>query len=180
MIEIRLHGLGGQGIVTAAEILATAFFYEGNFAQAVPLFGVERRGAPVEAFIREDKKIIRLRSQIYNPDKIIIFSDHQLILDIAQIGAKPTTEFFVYSDKSKEELSQKLKTKNIFVISKNELEKNIKNVRVINTAILSYFISQTKLASLSSINKAIKNKFSSEIATSNIEATKIGFQMTKK
>ncbi|MFH1757891.1 MAG: 2-oxoacid:acceptor oxidoreductase family protein, partial [Pseudomonadota bacterium] len=72
MIEIRIHGRGGQGAVIASEVLASAFFKEGKFVQAFPAFGVERRGAPVTAFTRVDDQPIRIRNFIYEPDHIII------------------------------------------------------------------------------------------------------------
>jgi len=72
MIEIRMHGRGGQGAVIAAKILASALFKEGKYAQSFPSFGVERRGAPVLAFTRFDDKPVRLRSAIYEPDHLII------------------------------------------------------------------------------------------------------------
>ena len=72
MIEIRMHGRGGQGGVIAAKILASAIFKEGKFAQSFASFGVERRGAPVLAFTRVDDKPIRLRTAIYEPDHLII------------------------------------------------------------------------------------------------------------
>lgn len=72
MIEIRMHGRGGQGAVIAAKILASALFKEGKYAQSFPSFGVERRGAPVLAFTRVDDKPVRLRTAIYEPDHLII------------------------------------------------------------------------------------------------------------
>jgi len=72
MKEIRIHGRGGQGSVTAAELLAQAAFKDGMYSQAFPAFGVERRGAPVQAFCRIDDKKIRTRAQIYYPDVIIV------------------------------------------------------------------------------------------------------------
>jgi len=72
MIEIRMHGRGGQGAVVAAKILASALFKEGKYAQSFPSFGVERRGAPVLAFTRVDNKPVRLRSAIYEPDHLVI------------------------------------------------------------------------------------------------------------
>ena len=81
MRELRIHGRGGQGSVTAAELIAVAAFEGGAFAQAFPAFGVERRGAPVQAFVRFDDKIIRKRSQVYEPDYIIV-QDSTLIKDV--------------------------------------------------------------------------------------------------
>jgi 2-oxoacid:acceptor oxidoreductase gamma subunit (pyruvate/2-ketoisovalerate family) len=72
MVEIRIHGRGGQGAVFAASILARALFEEGRWVQAFPHFGVERRGAPVAAFVRYDDHPIELRCHIYHPDYVII------------------------------------------------------------------------------------------------------------
>jgi Pyruvate/2-oxoacid:ferredoxin oxidoreductase gamma subunit len=72
MIEIRFHGRGGQGAVVASKVLAVAFFHEGLYVQSFPAFGVERRGAPVMAFLRVDREPIQLRVNIYEPDHIII------------------------------------------------------------------------------------------------------------
>ena len=72
MIEIRFHGRGGQGTVVASKILADALAKEGNFVQAYPEFGVERRGAPVISFIRIDSKPIYDKSRIYAPDHVVV------------------------------------------------------------------------------------------------------------
>ncbi|MEE9555963.1 MAG: 2-oxoacid:acceptor oxidoreductase family protein, partial [Candidatus Adiutricales bacterium] len=72
MIEVRFHGRGGQGAVTSAELVALAAIEEGRYAQAFPLFGPERRGAPVTAFLRVDDQQIRLREQIYEPDIVVV------------------------------------------------------------------------------------------------------------
>lgn len=72
MIEVRFHGRGGQGVVVASEVLANAAFREGFEVAAFPYFGVERRGAPVTAFARFDRKPIRLRSSIYEPDYVVV------------------------------------------------------------------------------------------------------------
>src|SRR5580698_3077456 len=72
MFQVRIHGRGGQGVVTAAELLSVAAFMEGKHAQAFPSFGSERMGAPVTAFCRIDDKEIRLREPIQSPDALII------------------------------------------------------------------------------------------------------------
>src|SRR6187551_184869 len=72
MFQIRIHGRGGQGVVTAAELLSVAAFLEGRYAQAFPSFGSERTGAPVMAFCRIDDKPIRLREPVLEPDALIV------------------------------------------------------------------------------------------------------------
>lgn len=89
MEEIRFHGRGGQGTVVASIILAKAFFKAGYYVQTFPVFGVERRGAPVEAYLRLDHRKIRIRSNIYTPDHVLV-QDVKLLesVDITR-GLKP-------------------------------------------------------------------------------------------
>ena len=84
MKEIRLHGRGGQGSVTAAEMIAVAAFEDKRFSQAFPAFGVERRGAPVMAFARIADKPIRIRSQVYEPDYVIV--QDVTLLDVVDVA----------------------------------------------------------------------------------------------
>ncbi len=89
MIEIRFQGRGGQGAVIASEILATALYNEGKHVQAFPTFGVERRGAPVAAFLRIDSKPIRLRCQVEEPDHVVILDPTLIpVIDVTS-GLKP-------------------------------------------------------------------------------------------
>ncbi len=89
MIEIRFHGRGGQGAVIASEILASALYNEGKHVQAFPTFGVERRGAPVAAFLRIDSKPIRLRCQVDEPDHVVILDPTLIpVIDVTS-GLKP-------------------------------------------------------------------------------------------
>lgn len=89
MLEIRFHGRGGQGTVVATVLLAKAFFEAGYQVQSFPFFGVERRGAPVEAYLRLDKKEILLRTNVYTPDHVVV-QDHTLLLTInVTRGMKP-------------------------------------------------------------------------------------------
>ena len=85
MLEIRLHGRGGQGAVTSAELLALSAINEGKYGQAFPSFGPERRGAPVVAFCRVDDKQIKIRSEINNPDLVLVLDPS--ILRIVNITA---------------------------------------------------------------------------------------------
>jgi pyruvate ferredoxin oxidoreductase gamma subunit/2-oxoisovalerate ferredoxin oxidoreductase gamma subunit len=89
MLEIRFHGRGGQGTVVATILMAKAFFDAGYWVQSFPLFGVERRGAPVEAYLRVSSKQIRKRTNVYRPDHIVV-QDETLLLgvDVTQ-GLKP-------------------------------------------------------------------------------------------
>jgi pyruvate ferredoxin oxidoreductase gamma subunit/2-oxoisovalerate ferredoxin oxidoreductase gamma subunit len=84
MLEIRFHGRGGQGTVVATILLAKAFFRDGYYVQSFPLFGVERRGAPVEAYLRLDREEVLIRTNVYTPD-------HVVVLDQTLLGAVDVT-----------------------------------------------------------------------------------------
>src|SRR5512137_1706941 len=100
MVEIRFHGRGGQGTVVASKILADAIAKEGNWVQAYPEFGVERRGSPVVAFIRIDHGPIFDKSRIYCPDHVVVV-DPTLVeaIDVTE-GLKEGGTIIVNSDKA--------------------------------------------------------------------------------
>src|SRR4030043_1740404 len=98
MIEIRIHGRGGQGAVIASEVLAAAFFKEGKYVQAFPAFGVERRGAPVAAFTRVDDQPIRIRHNIYEPDHIIVLDQTLMESTQADSGLKENGWIIINTD----------------------------------------------------------------------------------
>ncbi len=85
MLEIRIHGRGGQGGVTSAELLAKAAIDKGKYAQAFPSFGPERRGAPVEAFVRVSDEPIKIREKIYEPDVVLVLDP--TLLDVVKVDA---------------------------------------------------------------------------------------------
>jgi pyruvate ferredoxin oxidoreductase gamma subunit len=100
MRELRIHGRGGQGAVIASKLLAVALFREGRWVQSFPAFGVERRGAPVTAFLRVSESPIRLRCEVAAPDDLIVL-DPTLIgaIDVAA-GLKPGGSILINSDRS--------------------------------------------------------------------------------
>ena len=104
MIEIRFHGRGGQGAVIGANILAQAAFKEGKDVQAFPYFGVERRGAPVTAFTKIDHRPVRIKSQIYEPDYVVVLDASLLkAVDVDQ-GLKPGGIVLINTDKDPKDI----------------------------------------------------------------------------
>jgi len=99
MIEIRFHGRGGQGSVVASKIMANAVFLDGKYSQSFPAFGVERRGAPVTAFLRVDDKPIRLRTEIYEPDHLVILDPLLIEQTPLTSGLKPDGIIIINSNK---------------------------------------------------------------------------------
>ncbi|MEK7653196.1 MAG: pyruvate ferredoxin oxidoreductase subunit gamma [Patescibacteria group bacterium] len=176
MIEIRIHGRGGQGSVTMAELLAEAIFYDGKFSQAFPNFGVERRGAPVEAYVRIDDKFIRLRSQIYEPDYIII-QDESLI-NIVEIfkGAKKGTIVLINTKRSAVEFKAPPGVA-IKTIAATDIATETIGKPIFNTVLVGAFAGLSGLVSFKAVEKAISKKFEGEVGKKNIEAAKRGYEV---
>ena len=179
MIEIRFHGRGGQGSVTAAEILAVASFKDGKYSQAFPKFGPERRGAPVEAYCRVDDKFINLRSQIYDPDILIVLDESLLELNIIK-GLKKDGKIIVNSKKSPDELKEKYNL-NFDVHSVDVTSKAIEilGANIVNTGILGAFSKITGLISIDSLLKATGEKFSGDLRDKNLNLVKSVYEISK-
>ncbi|KAA3610148.1 MAG: pyruvate ferredoxin oxidoreductase [Calditrichaeota bacterium] len=158
MIEIRMHGRGGQGAVIACKILANALFREGKFAQSFPAFGVERRGAPVMAFTRIDNKPIHLRTEIYEPDHLIILDASLLQTIDVTIGLKPAGKILINSglEPSSFKLPQKF---DVMTIDANSIAVKhglgTRSTPIVNTAILGAFSKFTKIIGVEAIEVAI-------------------------
>ena len=158
MIEIRIHGRGGQGVVTSGQLIAIAAFYDGKHTQSFPMFGVERGGAPVEAYARISAEKIRVRSQIYNPD-IVLVLDSSLIgaVDITK-GLKKGGLIIVNTSKKPAELKIKGNFK-IYCIDALSISMEIFGRPIVNTPILGAFSAFTKHISLESLYKALDERF---------------------
>jgi len=161
MLEIRLHGRGGQGAVIGGKILATAVFSEGKFVQAFPAFGVERRGAPVTAFVRIDDSQINLRHGIYHPDHLIIL-DSTLINNPATFdGLKPGGVVLINTKHEPDLFRQnpKLAENKIATVDANAIAIRHKvgsaTSPIVNTAITGAFIKVTEICSIESLCNAI-------------------------
>ncbi|MDR0900868.1 MAG: pyruvate ferredoxin oxidoreductase subunit gamma [Methanobrevibacter sp.] len=170
MIEIRFHGRGGQGAVTAAEILAKAAFEDGNYSQAFPFFGVERRGAPVMAFTRIDDKPIQIRYQVYEPDYVVVLDDG--LLDVVDVfsGLK-NKENIIINSKSKETVER---GQGSFIDATGVALDNL-GVPIVNTVMLGSFAKKSGEVSLDSIIKVIKETFPGTMGDKNSKACEIAY-----
>jgi 2-oxoacid:acceptor oxidoreductase gamma subunit (pyruvate/2-ketoisovalerate family) len=178
MKQIRFHGRGGQGVVTAAEITAIAAYNEGKYAQAFPSFGVERTGAPIEAFARIDDAPIRTREHVYEPD-VLIIQDASLIgtVDVTK-GCRPDTLIIVNSAKPKEEIKLNSRPEYLFVIDATKIALEEIGRNIVNTVILGTVAKATGLFSLESLKKAVEDKFKEkpELVEKNIKAVTRAYQ----
>ena len=174
--QIRFHGRGGQGSVTAAELLAVAAFYDGKYSQAFPNFGVERRGAPVEAFTRLSDKEIRLREQVQNPDYLII-QDPTLLKDPDSIlkGSQKAVGVLINTEKSTWPGINNVLTVPATKIALEEIGKPF-----INTALLGAFSAMSGLVSIKSLKKAIRERFPKGVAEKNMMAMERAYNFVKE
>ncbi|MGC8816253.1 MAG: pyruvate ferredoxin oxidoreductase subunit gamma [Candidatus Hadarchaeum sp.] len=172
-MEIRFHGRGGQGAVTAARLLAEAAFLEGNYCQAFPFFGAERRGAPVVAFTRINKQPIRTREQVYSPDYVVVL-DPTLVeaVDVAA-GLKPEGIVILNSKK----VPENLEGKKIAVVDATKIAIENLGIPITNTTMLGALARATGVVSLESISKVIEKRFG-KLAEKNISAAKRAYEET--
>jgi pyruvate ferredoxin oxidoreductase gamma subunit len=171
MMEIRFHGRGGQGAVTAAEILAKAAFEDGKYCQAFPFFGVERRGAPVMAFTRINDKPIRRRYQVYNPDYVVVLDDGLLDVVDVLLGLKEDGKL-ILNTKNNVELNKDIDT---YAIDATGMALDMLGVPIVNTVMLGAFAGATGETSLDSIIKIIKETFPGKMGEKNSDAAKMAY-----
>ncbi len=161
MIEVRIHGRGGQGAVVASKMLAEAVAREGNYVQSFPEFGVERRGAPVTAFTRIDDKPILVRSKIYEPDHLVVLEPTLLIAIDVFSGLKKGGWVIINSSKKPEEIEVPEGIKVATVDANNIAVANrlgTKESPIVNTAILGAFAKVTGIVGLEALLEAIKEE----------------------
>ncbi|PIT94905.1 pyruvate ferredoxin oxidoreductase [Candidatus Falkowbacteria bacterium CG10_big_fil_rev_8_21_14_0_10_39_9] len=190
MIQIRIHGRGGQGVVTAAELIAIAGFKTGLYTQALPSFGVERSGAPIQAFARMDDTAIIIREHIYQPDFIII-QDASLLASVDVLfGANKKTVVMVNTGKTPKETWESIKSQkiqsfipaisNIKTIDATKIALQILGRNLMNTVILGAFAKLSGHISLKSLNSAIAEKFAAkgpDIIAKNQTAATSAYEM---
>jgi len=173
MFQIRIHGRGGQGVVTGAELLSIAAFDEGMHAQAFPSFGSERMGAPVMAFCRISDKEIRLREPVMNPDALII-QDTTLLHQSDLFAGLHASGFLVINtslepgDLGLGTYIEQLLPNHIGTIAATRLAQEHLGRASPNTALLGAFAALTRQVSLDAVCKAISGKFSGPMGEKNV------------
>jgi len=185
MFQIRIHGRGGQGVVTAAEMLSIAAFNEGRYAQAFPSFGSERTGAPVVAFCRIDDKEIRLREPIMQPDALII-QDPTLLHQVDVFaGLVPQGYILINTARTFEELGvgefvRGFPANRLCTVPATELALKHVGRPVPNAALLGGFAAASRLISIDAVAAAIRERFSGRIAEGNIAAARAAYEEVQR
>ncbi|HTY47476.1 MAG TPA: 2-oxoacid:acceptor oxidoreductase family protein [Methanomassiliicoccales archaeon] len=174
-VEIRWHGRGGQGVVTANEILAGAALREGKYIKAFPEFGPERMGAPIRAFARVSDKPINIHSQVYYPDYVVVLDPTLLTNPTVKEGIKQTGSIIANYPEGNDKLrsvvgdSYSVHSVNATKISMEEIGKPMAN-----TAMLGAFVRISKIVDILTVTSELEakfaGKFSKEVTEKNVRA----------
>lgn len=181
MFQIRIHGRGGQGVVTAAELLSVAAFMEGKHAQAFPSFGSERMGAPVVAFCRIDDKEIRTREPIATPDALII-QDPTLLHSVDVFGGlSPAGYILINSSKDFsalgiDEFVAGFPPDHARAVAATDLARTHVGRPIPNAALLGGFAALTGVIHLDAVSAAIRERFPGPLGERNVAAATAAYQ----
>jgi pyruvate ferredoxin oxidoreductase gamma subunit len=177
MFQVRIHGRGGQGVVTAAEMLSLAAFEEDRYAQAFPSFGSERMGAPVVAFCRIDDREIRVREPVMEPDALIV-ADATLLHQVDVFdGLRPDGFILINSAKSFDELGlgdfvEGLPPERLLTVPASDLAREHTGRPLANAALLGGFAALTEAISLDAVTSAIRERFAGVLGERNVAAAR--------
>ncbi|WP_258360751.1 2-oxoacid:acceptor oxidoreductase family protein [Moorella sulfitireducens] len=178
MLQIRWHGRGGQGAVTAARIFGlAAAVYGGWYAQSFPSFGTERRGAPVTAFTRLDDRPIRDRSQIYSPDYVVVLDATLLESTDIFTGLKPGG--IVLINTGREPVMARSPETRVYILDATRLALEVLDTPIVNTAMVAALAGTTGILSLEAVEKAIAAVLSRDLATRNIALARRAYDLAK-
>jgi pyruvate ferredoxin oxidoreductase gamma subunit len=185
LFQIRIHGRGGQGVVSGAEMLSVAAFLEGRYAQAFPSFGSERMGAPVMAFCRIDDKEIRLREPVLEPDALIV-QDCTLLHQVDLFNGLPKGGYILLnSTKTIDDLglvgfARGVQQYRIHTLAATELALKHVGRAVPNAALLGGFAAITGVIRLESVVAAIRDKFPKAVAEKNVAAASEAYEAASR
>lgn len=177
-MEIRFHSRGGEGAVSACEMLVAAFAREGKYASGFPMFGFERRGAPVTAFLRYSDKPIREKTMIYTPDCLIVSDRYQVDSPMSFAGLKPNGILVANSRQPLEEKPNN-NVKIVGTVNASEIVLTEIGVLAVNSCLMGSFAAITGWLQLESILWALEKRFKGELLKKNIRAVERGFSEVK-
>jgi pyruvate ferredoxin oxidoreductase gamma subunit len=179
MLQTRIHGRGGQGVVTSAELLSSAAFLEGRHAQAFPSFGSERTGAPVVAFCRIDDRPIRTREPIAQPDALIV-QDPTLLHQVDVFsGLRPGGHILINTGRSVAELGLDDVVDRFVLVTlpATELAREHLGRPLPGAPLLGGFAAVTGAVSIASLAAAIRERFAGALAEANVAAARAAHDM---
>lgn len=177
MFQVRIHGRGGQGVVTAAEMLSIAAFEEDKHSQAIPSFGSERMGAPVVAYVRIDDEPIEITEPVLKPDLLIV--QDPTLLHSVDVFTGLAADGFVLINSTRsatqlgiDEAAERLPPGHVATVAATELALQHLGRPMPNTVLLGALTALTDVIHIDSVVKAINDKFSGDIAARNVAAAR--------
>lgn len=185
MFGTRIHGRGGQGVVTAAEVLSAAGFAEGRHAQAFPSFGSERTGAPVVAYCRISETPIRTREPIGEPDALIV-QDPTLLAQVDFLaGLPPDAYVLVNSTRTFDELglrefASQHRRDRLLTVPATDIARRVLNRPLPNIVLLGGFAAMTGLVGLDSVRTAARERFAGRLGDLNARAAGEAFDFVAR
>lgn len=179
MREIRIHARAGQGAITTAQLLGMAAFAQGRFACAFPHFGAARMGAPMNSFVRIDDKEIHIRSQVYEPDYVLVVDATLMRGFDVFAGLKPEGAVII-NEREDMSIPQAPEGTKVYSVPANKIAQEVFGRPLGNTALLGAFAAATGETDLKALNEAISERFAGKVAEGNIEAAKRGFDYIKE
>jgi len=179
MIEVRFHGRGGQGAVTSAELMAMAAIDEGRYAQAFPSFGPERRGAPLQAFLRISDQPIRLREKIYSPDVVVVLDPALLASANVKAGLKDGGTLVVNSSKDISAVRGECGfSGRTAVVDATKIAEEEMGVPITNTTMLGALLKAAGMVKMDSLHAPLDHRFG-RVAPKNLKALTRAYEETK-
>ena len=178
MKEIRIHARAGQGAITTASLLGYAYFLKGMYPSAFPHFGAARMGAPMNAFVRVDSKPVRLRSQIYEPDYVIIV-DATIMRGFNCFSGLKDNGIAIINQREGVEIPKMGARQKAFILPANEIAVKTIGRPLGNTALLGAFCAATQELDLETLSEAIRKRFPGKLQEGNLAAAKEGFDFVK-
>jgi pyruvate ferredoxin oxidoreductase gamma subunit len=179
MTEVRLHGRGGQGVVSAAQLIADAAVLEGKYVQAFPEFGAERSGAPISAYARLSDGPIEIHSSIRNPDVVMVVDKSMAYFKTTTQGLGKGGLFICNYDGSSEELRSKLgldPSVKIVTLDATGIAMKCLGKDYPNTPMLGALLRVTGIVGMDSLEKVLGERFKGKVLAGNEEALKLGYQ----
>lgn len=178
MFSVRIHGRGGQGVVTAAEMLSVAAFDQGLHAQAFPSFGSERTGAPVVAFCRVDDRPIRAHDPVTEPDAVIVQDPTLLRVVPVLAGTAPGGSVLVnsarpFADLDVDDLVAGLDAGRLVTVPATDLARRVLGRALPNTALLGALAALTGVVTLAAVQDAIRQRFDGAVGEANVEVARL-------
>jgi pyruvate ferredoxin oxidoreductase gamma subunit len=182
MFEMRLHGRGGQGVVTAAELLSIAAFNDGLHAQAFPSFGSERTGAPVMSYCRISDHEIRTREPVNNPDAVLVIDPTLLHQIDVFSGLGPDGYAVINSSRSLSELDlgdlvSRGKAERLLTVPATDLAREYLGRPLPNIAVLGAVAALTQVVTLDSLATAIRDRFKGKVGEGNVKAASAAYEL---